>query len=372
VSSLEDFLADEIHAGSFPGGVAVRAEGDHRFEVAVAGDRVTDPVHEAVDTETLYDLASLTKVLVTTPLLLLAMTEHLAPETPVGKILPEFGRTQFCGVTVAHLLTHTSGLPAWRPLFGVARGAREYRRRLAELEPVESPGRKVIYSDLGFLILGDVVETVLGGTLDRLFAEAIGRPLGLSCGFGPIRDPSAAAATERGNAYERRLSESLGYPGAPVRSGVTRGQVHDSNAYFRGGVAGHAGLFANAADVFALARMWTRPDTGPLDSGLVARAFEDHTPDAAEARGWGWQGRRGAASAGELMASGAFGHTGFTGTSLWIEPRSDRVCALLTNRIHPTVEDVDFNAVRRRFHDRCFGSVEHAPTAGRRSKAPRP
>jgi serine-type D-Ala-D-Ala carboxypeptidase len=364
VTRLSEFLAEEARAESFPGGVAVVAHAGRTAAIEAAGDRAVDPVREPALGDTLYDLASLTKVLVTTPLVLLALKDRLSLERPVGKILPEFDRSRYEAVTVERLLTHTSGLPAWRPLFALATGPREYRRRLSEIEPVEPPGSAVIYSDLGFMILGDIVETVLGGPLDRLFDQAIASPLRLSCEFGPLAEPSAAAATERGNEYERRMSESLGYPPGPIRRGVTRGEVHDSNAHFRGGVAGHAGLFGTGSDVLALARMWTRPGGGLLDAGLVRRAFEDHTPGAAEARGWGWQGRRGAGSATERMAPGAFGHTGFTGTSIWLEPAADRVFALLTNRIHPAVRQVDFNAVRRLFHDWFAASDPRgAPTA---------
>jgi CubicO group peptidase (beta-lactamase class C family) len=132
------------------------------------------------------------------------------------------------------------------------------------------------------------------------------------------------------------------------RDGVVRGQVHDGNAFRRGGVAAHAGLFATAADVYALARTWL--EAGRVDAG------RDHTPELSEARGLAWQGRRGAGSAIPEMSPRAFGHTGFTGTSLWIDPDSGLVSVLLTNRIHPEVREIPFNEVRQRFHAAVYAA----------------
>jgi CubicO group peptidase (beta-lactamase class C family) len=159
-------------------------------------------------------------------------------------------------------------------------------------------------------------------------------------------DPGAAAATERDDRFERAMVEARGLAYPHFRRGVVRGEVHDGNAFRRGGVSGHAGLFATARDVWALARPWLDP---------ARRDFtRDRTAGLSEARGLAWQGRRGAGSAVEEMSLESFGHTGFTGTSLWVDPARDRIAVLLTNRIHPEVREIPFNDVRQRFHRTVF------------------
>jgi CubicO group peptidase (beta-lactamase class C family) len=221
-------------------------------------------------------------------------------------------------------------------------GADAYRRTLAEIEPEKAPGARVVYSDLNFLLLGDLLEIWFSAPLDRAFAELVAEPAGSAARFLPL-SPEETAATERGDATERRMTSDLGLAYPRFRQGVVWGEVHDGNAYRRGGVAGNAGLFGTARDVWALARRWMDPSW----SALAA----DRTPDLPEARGLAWQGSRGAGSAVPAMSPRAFGHTGFTGTSLWVDPETDRVSVLLTNRVHPEVRDPDFQPVRRRFHE---------------------
>jgi CubicO group peptidase (beta-lactamase class C family) len=158
------------------------------------------------------------------------------------------------------------------------------------------------------------------------------------------------AATEKGDRFERAMTQARGLTYAHFRDGVVWGEVHDGNAFRRGGVAGHAGLFGSARDVWLLARRWLEP---PLSLWGV-----DRTADLAEARGLAWQGRRGAGSAVETMSKESFGHTGFTGTSVWLDPRRGLVFVLLTNRIHPAVREIPFNEVRQRFHAAAYAALE--------------
>jgi CubicO group peptidase (beta-lactamase class C family) len=238
-------------------------------------------------------------------------------------------------------LNHTSGLPAWFPLYTRGEGARAYSRTLAELDPAAAPGSAVLYSDINFLLLGDILEAHFSRPLESAFEELVATPAGSSAGFLPSAS-RPAAATEKGDETERRMTAALGLSYPHFRNGVVRGEVHDGNALRRGGVAGNAGLFGSPRDVWALARQWL------LDFPV---AFcKDTTPLLPEARGLSWQGSRGAGSAIPRMSRRCFGHTGFTGTSLWIDPDADRIAILLTNRIHPAVRAVDFNEVRRRFH----------------------
>jgi CubicO group peptidase (beta-lactamase class C family) len=341
VTELEELLAREIDAGSFPGAVALVGTSEAVLEVAAAGRSVVEPEEMTVTPDTVYDLASLTKPLATGAVAAASLTD-LDLSSPPGRYLPEWKATRFEGITLESLLVHTSGLPAWYPVYSRGEGAHAYRRTLATIEGEARPGERVIYSDLNFLLFGEILEVHFSAPLDETFAALVGAPTGSAGRFLPGRSGSVAA-TERGDATERRMAADLGISYPRFREGVVWGDVHDGNAYRRGGVAGNAGLFGAAADVWALARPWLDP---------ARREWtRDRTPDLSEARGLAWQGRRGAGSAVPSMSDRAFGHTGFTGTSVWVDPEADRIAVLLTNRVHPEVRAIDFNAVRKRFHE---------------------
>ena len=347
MSRVADFLEEEIRRESFPGGVALVGSSEAVLEIAAAGDAVVEPSRAAAGPDTVYDLASLTK-----PLCCAGLARSfgwLDLEAPPGRYLDSWKRTRYDGITVGMLWTHTSGLPAWFPLYARGEGAAAYRRTLGEIEPEDRPGARVIYSDLNFLLLGEILELVLGGPLDRAFSQLVAGPARSSAAFGPV-DRSKAAATEKDDATERAMTAALGLTYGRFRAGVVWGEVHDGNALRRGGVAGHAGLFGTARDVWALARTWLADEAQPWR--------RDRTADLSEARGLAWQGSRGAGSAVPAMSPRALGHTGFTGTSLWMDPERDRIWVLLTNRVHPRVRDAKFNDVRRRFHQEALARGE--------------
>ena len=328
---LGAFLDEGIEAGSFPAGAALVG----------SADRVARTAFRNAEASSLWDLASLTKVLATAALARRTAGHGLAWDRPIGDYLPDFKRTRFEDIRVRHLAAHVAGFPAWRPLYASGLGAEAYRRALAALEPESAPGAAVVYSDLGTLVFGEILERVLAEPLDRAFAREVAAPAGCGALFGPLPDPSRAMPTERGNRFEAGLCEALGVRFDGFRTDVIRGEVHDGNAWGRGGVAAHAGLFGTLEDVWRLARAW-------LDPGEFGR---DATPGLSESRGLFWQRKRGAGSAIDGFSESAIGHTGFTGTSVWIDPDRDRIRVLLTNRVHPDVRPIDFNAVRRRFHE---------------------
>jgi CubicO group peptidase (beta-lactamase class C family) len=332
MSALSRFLADERQSGSFPSSVALVGSGEEILATASAG----------ASPETIYDLASLTKVLATAPLAELAGGAGLDWSRPAGSYLPEFKKTALCDILVEHLATHVSGLPAWRPLYASRFDPAARVKALAEVEPEAKPGEKVIYSDLGILVLGEILTLVLGEPLDRAFAREVAAPRGASARFGPLESSEGVAPTEQGNAFERNLCESMGIRFAGFRTELLRGEVHDANAHWLGGVAAHAGLFGTAEDVWRLCRPW-------LSSG--SPFLRDRTAGFPESRGFFWQRKRGAGSAVEEFSEESFGHTGFTGTSVWLDPEKERISVLLTNRVHPRVPAEDFNPVRRRFHE---------------------
>ena len=339
--TLTSILEEEIEAGSFPGGAALVGDAGKIVARAHAGRAAVLPGDEPLDAETLFDLASLTKALAAGGLTWAAREEGLDLRSPPGRFLAGWKRTRYDGITLEMLLTHTSGLPAWFPLYAGGEGAGAYRRTLGEIEPEAIPGAVVVYSDIGFLVLGDVLEAFFAAPIDRAFSDLVAAPAGSGARFLPP-DPALCAATEAGDVTERNMTAALGLSYPHFRTGVVRGDVHDGNAFRRGGVSAHAGLFGTAGDVWALARPW-------LDPGR--REFtRDRTPGLSEARGLAWQGARGASSIpDEGFSPGSFGHTGFTGTSVWIDPDREQIVVLLTNRVHPEARG-DFNEVRRRFH----------------------
>lgn len=346
MTAVSDFLEEEIAAGSFPGAVAFVGSAEAPIETAVAGQAALEPEKREVTPATLFDLASLTKPLCVGGIFA-ADAGRLALDAAPGRFLPEWKKTRFEGITLEHLLTHTSGLPAWYPFYARGEGAVAYRRTLAELEPEAPPGSRVIYSDPNFLLLTQVLEESHASRLDRLFEELVAAPAGSGARFLPL--PGAAtAATEKGDRFERVMTGARGLSYAHFRDGVVWGEVHDGNAFRRGGVSGNAGLFGTARDVWELARRWLEP--------RWTAASADRTPSSSEARGLAWQGRRGAGSAVEAMSPRSFGHTGFTGTSLWIDPDAELIAILLTNRIHPEVREIPFNQVRQRFHAAVWGT----------------
>jgi serine-type D-Ala-D-Ala carboxypeptidase len=341
VTALGGWFEEEISRGSFPGASALIGNATEILETAQAGHAVLEPERVEVSEGTLWDLASLTKPLCCGALCRVARRGGLDLGRRPGEFFSAWKRTRYDGITLESLLTHTSGLPAWYPLYAHGEGAGAYARTLAEIEPSALPGSAVIYSDLNFLLLGDILELHFAAPLDGAFRELVGAPAGSGAGFLP-REARSTAATEKGDETERRMAAELGLSYPRFRTGVAWGEVHDGNALRRGGVAGNAGLFGTARDVWALARVWL--------ADFPAEFCRDATPLLPEGRGLSWQARRAAGSTVAEMSPRSIGHTGFTGTSLWLDPDAHRIAVLLTNRIHPRVQPADFNEVRRRFH----------------------
>jgi CubicO group peptidase (beta-lactamase class C family) len=354
-----------VQDGVFPGGVlAARSDGDVRVLVA-AGTLSLEPASVPVQASTVYDLASLTKPLATaTSVLLLVQAGKLQLDVAVGNILVELKGTPIGSATLRDLLTHRSGLPGWRPLYerlvveGLAWGraepsvVRQAVLRLIKDEPLVSRiGEQTLYSDLGFILLGFAVERASGLLLDEYFAQAVAHPLGARPLFF-----SRAAST---------LPSSVNQPGVMIaptewdewRKRLLKGEVHDENAAAMGGVSGHAGLFGNAGAVLAVSGAWLASyhgDRSLLDRELV-RQFttrQSQTPRSSWALGWDTPSVP--SSSGTHCSPEAFGHLGFTGTSLWIDPQRRLEVVLLTNRVHPSRKNDAIRAFRPMIHDLVY------------------
>lgn len=316
-----------LDAGGFPGAaVVVGREGYSVFQKGFGrlDWRASSPAVSA--DRTIYDLASLTKVVATTTAAMLLFDEgKLELDAPVSKYLPEFAGGEKDRVTVRHLLTHRSGLPAGRELWRLASSPGSARWAVIATPLVCAPGSCFIYSDLGADVLGWVVESIAGESLDIFTQRRVFVPLGMSDTFFRPAD-----------SLEYRIAPT---EIAPPRGYPLRGEVHDENAYMLGGVAGHAGLFSTAADRSVFAQMMLN---GGQYNGV--RIVSDSTVAlftkriggswAGGSRALGWDTADGDGSSGVYLTPRAYGHTGFTGTSMWIDPERLMFVILLTNRVH--------------------------------------
>jgi CubicO group peptidase (beta-lactamase class C family) len=320
LNPLAALLDSAIGARAATGGVVAVSWRGSRFIYGTGKLALDDP--RRPDGHSIYDLASLTKVIATTTLAMQAVEEgRLDLDRPVRNYLPAFRGPGKEGVTVRHLLTHSSGLPADSPLWRQTPNGDSALRLVNSLLLDTVPGARMVYSDMGAIVLGEVVERVLGGRLDRLARDRIFAPLGMpSTRFRP---PSSwiprIAATEYDTAWRRR---------------IVRGEVHDEKAAWLGGVAGHAGLFGSALDLLAFGEwLLARVTTG---AGQAKEFVQRQQVVPGSSRALGWDTPAPGFSAGTLLDPGSFGHTGFTGTSIWIDPSKGLVIVLLTNRVNPT------------------------------------
>lgn len=359
-------LAGRIEAGDFPSAVYLVAENGKTIFAGALGEAVREPEPHPATLETIYDLASLTKPLIT-GLLCAQLVERgeLGLDNPVADYLPEFDRADKSSITIRRLLTHTSGLPAWLPLYILTKGAPEDVLPTIAAEPLQYPtGERVTYSDLGFITLGFLLQRLTGQTLAVLAQSQVFKPLGLRrTFFNPdMAARTGVAACENGNAYERDMCERdfAGRPYGGWRDEIIWGEVHDGNAHFLGGAAGHAGLFSTATETLELANQFIGLRSQLLKPETCELFRENMTEGLNEARSFAWQlAQTRDSTAGPNLPPEAFGHTGFTGTSCWIDAGRERVFILLTNRTHHrALPFANINSIRREFHTLAVAALD--------------
>jgi len=368
---VEEAMDDAVARGVFPGVVVlVNVAGQVVFARAT-GVRALEGERVPMRVDTIFDVASLTKPLATaTALMVMIRDRKLTLDDRVTRFFHNFGVHGKTHVTFRHLLAHTSGLPAWRPYykeilrierqgrinFLASRGARQYvYEEIQREKPEAQPGERAIYSDLGFMLLGAVVEEVSGLSLDRYCHEKIFKPLGLrSTSFIDL----SLLRTRRLEPIAEMIAPT---EHCPWRKRVLCGEVHDDNAYAMGGIAGHAGLFTSAQDIDRLVTTLEECHAGHnvfLPASIVREFWRRQDPQGAStwALGWDTPAAQGSTAGAELSRN-AVGHVGFTGTSLWIDLDRGLHVVVLSNRVHPTRDNDKIREFRPLIHDLVIRAV---------------
>lgn len=341
--------AEELH--EFGGAVALI---QHRGEIVLhksIGWAVREPEAERTEMtlDTIFDLASITKVIATTPAVLQLIAQgKVELDEPISTYIPEFGAEgPKRDITIRNLLTHSSGIASWCGIYTQGTGIDAYVAGLAADQPEAEPNTRVTYSCMGFILLGEMVRRVSGLAINEYAAQHVFAPLGMKdTSYLPSPDlRDRIAATELGNDHEHPMAGTA--PVSGWRDYLLRGEVHDGNAWYGlDGISGNAGAFGTADDLLRYATMWL--NGGELDGvrilpeEIVEPATREQTGLSSpnERRGFGWQmvphpDTPEEIASGRGLSSRAFGHTGFTGTSMWIDPERELISILLTNRVHP-------------------------------------
>jgi len=351
--AITEAMNRAVQDGVFPGAVLLVQDGAVIRRCDVVGAATLDPAPEPMTRGTLFDLASLTKPIATaTAVLRLIQRGRLALDQPVDQWLPAFTGDGKERVTLFHLLNHSSGLPAWKPVYktiapeGAGRANADLYERILAEPLVYAAGSRSVYSDLGFILLGLIVERADGRPLDRLCREELFAPLVMdSTGFRPLDRPELAsrsiAATEQ----------------CAWRGRLLRGDVHDENCFALGGVSGHAGLFAPVDDLARFVAALLAADRGRGEGPFAGvppnmlDRFLSRQSTPGSSWGLGWDTPSEPSSSGRWFSPRSCGHLGYTGTSVWIDRDRGWSVLLLTNRVHPTSRNTKISAFRPRIHD---------------------
>jgi CubicO group peptidase (beta-lactamase class C family) len=378
--------------GAYPGGAALVCRRGAVAGWLVVGAAELEPTPRPMAADTLFDLASVTKVVAgTSAALFLLDTGAVCLDDPLARFLPAFATSDKRDITIRQVLTHSSGLPPWIPCYCTAATLDQTVSAIAQSELDAAPGSQLRYSDAGMILVQAVAAAVTGEPLPSLLQRVLFGPLGMrDTGYRPDGERKArAAATERGNAHEAAMVERIGLDFDRWRTEVLVGEVHDGNAHYAlEGVSTHAGLFSTIGDLAHFAQLWLGRGVWQgrrvFSEPAVAEATRLQTAGLQQSFGLGWRlGTRTEVSKAPLKESGltqavfppepeagptphwmgdlrserAFGHTGFTGTSILIDPTYDLAMILLTNRVHPNAARTGVERIRARWHNAVLGAI---------------
>lgn len=361
-SRVTAVIDSAIREGVMPGAVLGVSVGGRRM--TYGSGRLGNSHPARPDSTTLYDLASLTKVIgLTTAVMIAVERGQLNLDAPVQRFVPAFRGEYKNRVTIRHLLTHTAGLPAWRPLFRETASRRE-ALALADATPLDTlPGSATVYSDIGAIVLTQAVEFAWGMRIDTILGQVV---------FPALEMPHTRYLPPADSRPRIAPTEN-----DPWRGRMLWGEVHDENAARLEGVSGHAGLFSTAGDLLTFGEWFL---AGVAEDEKDARCKSDRPAGLpllacarpllheftrrqllvpGSSRALGWDTPNGTNSAGTLLSPSSFGHTGFTGTSIWIDPARDLVLVLLTNRVHPSREQSRIGPIRRAVSDAVVRALHH-------------
>ena len=361
--ALLGLMGQGIDRGVFPGGVLLVQVSGRTEHLSAHGRTSVDGAGEAMVAETCFDLASLTKILATTNLALEAIQRGtLRLEDPLVSLLPQYQGPGKEPTTLLHLLEHASGLPECRPYYrafgdevdrawiGTRQGRDWIRQRVAEEPLVSPPGVTALYSDLNFILLDWILERASGRTLDEAFRERVSTPLGIEDLFFVDQEDSSRVE------IARRQRHFAATERCPWRGRTLVGEVHDENTFAMGGISGHAGLFGTAEAIAQVCTSWLDSFHGRAslwEEGCIRRFWtRSAVPGSTRALGFDTPSPAPKYSAaGQGFGPGSVGHNGFTGTSIWLDPQRELFVVLLTNRVHPSRENLAIRPFRPRLHD---------------------
>lgn len=345
-AEARQLLASYVASGAFPGASLTVGYRGALVLDAAAGRLDYSPASAAVTGDTIYDLASVSKAVGTTSAAMMMVDAgRLLLDAPVQDYLPEFQGENKEKVQVRHLLRHSAGLPAWRPIFREAQGHDDFMKRVYAIPLEAEPGKRVLYSDFSMILLGEIITRAWGHPLDELLAERLFEPLGMkSTSNRPSRDLLARIAPTENDPWRKR---------------IVHGEVHDENAFAMGGVAGHAGLFSTSRDLAVFAQMMLFRGLYDHRRYIRTETLERFTsaPDAGS-EALGWQKPSSSSWTGKAFSASAYGHTGFTGTMIWIDPQRQLFIVLLTNRVHPSRDNNKIAEARQKITESILRALK--------------
>ncbi|MZQ85520.1 serine hydrolase [Paenibacillus sp. 5J-6] len=348
MSKIVQFLQKARDKGTFSGAAYAIGNSDGITEQGTVGTLFWDG--PSVKLDSMWDLASVTKPIAVLPLMVMLEQGECYLDDVIAHFLPVYKETDKANITLHQLLTHSSGIPGQQPLYRASGTREEMLAAVRNLPMRHAPGTEVEYSSQGYMILGDIIEAIAGNRLDAVLKQMVLEPIGLSeTLFIPGRNlHHRIAATEY----------------CKWRHKMVIGEVHDENAVVLGGIAGHAGLFSTVQDMSLLCQTMLR--LGETSQGqflqpeTVRLMTNNQTSSLKLARGLGWQAKDSHDSpAGDLFSMSSYGHTGFTGTSIWMDPEADVYAVLLTNCVHPTRSNTAIKRTRSIFHNLALLSLRN-------------
>ncbi len=383
LTNLDQIVEAEIAKKQLPGAVVLVGRQGKIVWRRAYGNRALEPQPEAMTLDTIFDLASLTKIVATaTSVMILVERGLVRLGDPVSRYIPEFAENGKRNITVEHLLVHRSGLIADNDIKDYEQGPEKAMENIWKLAPLSEAGAKMIYSDVNFIVLAELVKRVGGKPVDQFALENIFAPLGMKdTGYKPLErlgaavKPRIAPTEQRGGVEQNRSREGAAKEGEVVakeNERWMRGEVHDPRAYLLGGVAGHAGLFSTADDLAIYCQMILNGGIYQgrrIMSPLGVQRMTEARPSAGNmrdgnSRGIGWDVYSGfSANRGDLFPLGSFGHTGFTGTGLWLDAASETFVVFLSNRVHPKLDSkkpADVSSLRGRVASVVAASITDA------------